>query len=155
MPKITAKDITDLGFTQAMFSVIAKTDTAFGELITGVIAEIALELEGRIGSTAYNDATVPNATYVKLAEKCLTAAEMLQRRINVMVQNVHGGGQEFSTDAERKQRQDYLDKVFGNTRANPPVTGLIEKIVAGSSTDGADFSCGSVVTSHFGDDSTS
>lgn len=153
MAKITAADITALGFTQAMFSVVAKNDTAFEELATGVIAEAALELEGRIGTTAYNDATAPNATYVKLAEKYLSAAEMLQRRINVMLNNVHGGGQEFSTDAERKQRQDYLDKVNGNSKATPPVTGLIEKIVAGSSTDGAEFACGSVVTSHFGDES--
>ncbi len=152
MPKNTNQDIKNLGFTQAMYEVIAADDTAFNALIDNILAEQAAELEGRIGTVAYNDGSSPNATYVKLAEKYLTAAEMLQRRINIILGNSQGADQEINTDNERKQRQDYLNKVFGNPDTDPPVTGFIEKIASGSGTDSSSFVCGSLVSSHFGDD---
>ncbi len=152
MAKITRTDIIGplgLGFTQELFSVIAATAAAFDTLVDAVIAEVSLELEGRIGSALYADATVPNATYVKLVEKYLTAAEMLSRRINIVLGSKQGKGEDISIDAEQKQLQAYLDKVYGNQKANPPVIGLIEKIVSGSLVEGTGFASGSLVTSHF------
>lgn len=154
MPKITKDDIAGpkgLGFIREMFGAICPDEAAFELFITGIIADQALELEGRIGTTAYNDLATPNAIYVKKAERCLVAAEMIQRRINVLLGNAAGAGQELDTSNEHKQRQAYLDQVFGNLKASPPVIGLIEKIVTGSSADGQDFASGALVTGHFGE----
>ncbi len=157
MPKITRDDIIGpkgLGFTREMFNAIVQDDQTFNDFVDAIIAEKALELEGRIGTTVYNDASQPNATYVKLAEKYLCAAEMVDRRINIVLGQAVGAGQEIDTTAIRKQKQDYLDKVFGNDKASPPVAGLIEKIVTGSGTDGQNFASGALVTSHFGEETT-
>ncbi len=155
MSKISHSDIlgpTGLGFTKEMFGGIVSGDQQFSDLVDAIIAEKAPELEGRIGSSVYSDAAQPNATYVKLAEKYLVAAELVDRRINVLLGQSVGAGQEIDTTAARKQKQDYLDKVYGNDKAIPPVIGLVEKIVTGSGTDGENFACGSLVTGHFGDE---
>ncbi len=154
MPKNVAQDIKDLGFIREMFGSLCADDNAFDTFIANVISEKALELEGRIGTTVYNDASAPNATYVKLAEKYLCAAELVDRRINIVLGQAVGAGQELDTTAIRKQKQDYLDKVFGNDKASPPVAGLIEKIAAGGGTDGQNFASGALVTSHFGEETT-
>ena len=82
--KISRTDIsgpTGLGFVKELYTSIASTEEAFNALVDAVIAEQAGELSDRIGTTAYNAAA--NLTYVQKAEKCLTAAEMIQRRINM------------------------------------------------------------------------
>lgn len=139
MSKITVQDIKDLGFAQPLYSVIADSESAYNELVTAVIAEQADELLERIGTTAYNAAA--NATYVKKAEKCLSAAEMLQRRINIILGSKQGKGDEIGIENERRQRQDYLDKAESE----------IAKLAQGVTTDSAtgDFACGSLVTTHF------
>lgn len=108
MAKITTSDLKSLGFIREMFGPIAPDDMAFDDLLTAVIAEQALQLSGRIGTALYNDAASPNADYVKLAEKNLCAAEMLQRKINIILGNTASRGEEFSTTPERNQRKDYL-----------------------------------------------
>ena len=151
MAKITTTDLKSLGFPREMFSSLAADDVTFDELLTSVIAEQALQLSGRIGTTLYNDATSPNADYVKLAEKYLSAAELLQRKINIILGNTASRGEDFSTTPERKQRQDYLDMVNGNDKASPPVVGLIEKLAQGVTTDpSANFASGALITDHFG-----
>ena len=139
MAKITVSDLKSLGFTREMFVPIAADDTAFDDLLTTIIAEQALQLSGRIGTTAYNDAASPNADYVKMAEKYLSAAELIQRRINVLLGNSVSAGQELATANERNQRKDYLAQADG----------WIAKVVAGSTIDSADFASGALVTSHF------
>ncbi len=150
MPKITNQDIQDLGFIREMFA--KNDDISFQNMIDVVISEQASILEGRIGTSAYNDSSAPNAIYVKQSEKCLVAAEMVQRRINILLGNSVGAGKELDTTAPRKQRQDYLDQVYGNIKSDRPVLGLIEKIITGSSTDGQDFASGVLISDHFGDD---
>jgi len=146
LSKITAQNIKDLGFLQALFSVMAADETAFTALITAVISDKSLELQGRIGTTAYDDATVPRATYVKLAEKYLAAAEMVQRRINIVLGTRGGTGDPPDTRSEQQQRKDYLDQAEV----------WIAKVAQSVTTDpSADFACGALVTSHFGDDTTS
>jgi len=137
MAKITNQDIKDLGFTRELFN--RKSDTEFNTFIDGAISDEAASLEGRIGSTQYASADVTTAKYVKNAEKCLVAAEMVQRRINVILSANVGAGKEFSTSAERQQRKDYLDKAEE----------WISKIVNSVTTDVQTFSTGALVTSHF------
>ena len=139
MPKITRTDITNLGFTKDLFTGIIGQggETAFGELLDGIIADESETLADRLGSV-YD---IGKARYVKNAERCLVAAELIRRRINIILANAKASGQEITTQNENKQRKDYLDEAEG----------WIAKIaqgVAGDSTKG-DFSSGSLVSSHF------
>jgi len=111
MPKITRDDIigpTGLGFTKELYSVIAPDIVAFDVLVDAVISEQAAELAERVGSSVYNDAARLN--YVKKAEKCLAAAEMVQRRINIVLGTRGGLGEPSDTRSEQQQRKDYLDQ---------------------------------------------
>lgn len=140
VPKIARTDIsgpTGLGFVKELYSSIAPSEEAFNTLVDAVIAEQAGELSDRIG-TAYNAAA--NLTNVKKAEKCLTAAEMIQRRINIILANIQASGAEGSTKAEEAQRKAYLDKAEE----------WIAKLAQGVTTDpSASFASGALVTSHF------
>lgn len=140
MSKIARADITGalgLGFTQSMFSSIASTAVLFDSLVDAIIAEEASRLEERVGSAAY--ALAANIVFLKNAEKCLTAAELIRRRINALLGIAQTAGQEVSAENERRQRKDYLDEAET----------WIGKVSQGVTTDGPEFSCGSLVTSHF------
>jgi hypothetical protein len=143
MPKITKDDIigpTGLGFVLELYSIIAPDQTAFEILVNAVIAEQAAELQERAGLAVYDAAA--NLTYVKKAEKCLTAAEMIQRRINIVLGTRSGSGEPPDTRSEQQQRKDYLDKAEE----------WIAKLAQGVTTDpSANFASGALVTSHFGD----
>ncbi len=147
MSKITRNDIIGpkgLGFIKEMYTaIVGNEDQAFADLVDSVITEKAAELEGRIGSVIYNDTAEPNVSSVRKAERCLTAAEMIQRRINIVLAQPVGPGQEMNTVNERKQRQDYLDQAEV----------WIGKLAQGVTTDSAsgDFGCRVVSTSHFGE----
>jgi hypothetical protein len=137
MPKIIAQDMIDLGFLPEMFK--KDNEAELSAYITAVIAEQADILLGRIGSAAYNSTTSPTDKYVKRAEKCLTAAELIQRRINIILGNVAGAGQEIDVTHEGAQKKVYLSE------AND----LIAKLVSGTGADSNDFATGVLVTSHF------
>jgi hypothetical protein len=143
MAKITRYDLigpTGLGFVQAMFSVIAPDDLSFEQFVDAVIAEQALILEGRVGGAAYTATTGPTKDYVKLAEKFLAAAELVQRRINIILGNAQGAGQELDTSNERKQRSDYL------SQAEIWITKAAQGVTADPS---ADIAVATVLTSRF------
>jgi len=141
MSKITKDDITGptgLGFTKELFAPIVTDDTAFDGLVDAVIAAQSAELSDRIGATVYNLAA--NATYVKKAEKCLVAAELVQRRINISLGNAVANGDKLDTTAFRLQRKDYLDEAEE----------WIGKLAQGVTTDPtSDFASGALVSSHF------
>jgi len=109
MAKVTATDITGLGFIKEMYSSLASTDEEFESLIGEVISEQSAILEDRIGSDVYAS-TEPLASSVKRAEKCLVAAELVQRRINVILGNAVGAGQEINISHEAAQKKAYLDE---------------------------------------------
>lgn len=132
MAKVTNTDIIILGFTKEMFR--QATDDSFEEFIDDVITEQSAILSGRIGSTIYASTTSPAKDYVKRAEKCLVTAEMLQCRINIIVGNVTGAGQEFDTLNEAKQKAAYIDEA--------------DKLVIEKLSDG-DFASGVLETDHF------
>ncbi len=134
MPKITEADIAVLGFTATMFN----TDAAgFTAMIAGVISEQAELLEGRVGSTIYATSAKPNATYVKRAEKCLVAADLLQRRFVIISQEIQAAD---GIDAFKVRRTQEKYEAEAET--------LISRLAAGTSADGSDYSGGVVSTSH-------
>jgi len=141
MPKITKDDIigpTGLGFTKELYSIIAPDQTAFESLVDAVIAEQSGELVARVGSGVYDAAA--NLTCLKKAEKCLAAAEMIQRRINIVLGTRAGSGEPPDTRSEQQQRKDYLDQAEI----------WISKLAQGVTTDpSANFASGSLITGHF------
>jgi hypothetical protein len=121
--------------------LVNQNDSDFTALINDVIADQALLLEGRVGSAMYALTTSPQKDYVKRAEKALCAAEMIARRINIILSNVTGAGQELDTSSEEKQRKAYLDE------AENWITSV------GTYADSlGDCSFGAAISSHFGDD---
>jgi hypothetical protein len=130
--KASPSSIKDLGFIAEEFG----TPPDFDAFLQAVLDEQEALLSDRVGT-----ATVANsllATHVVRAEKCLTAAELLQRRINRLASSIDADTASVMSTL-KKARQDYLDE---SER-------IILKLAAGSVTDGADFASGVCVTSHF------
>ena len=138
MPKIVSQDIVDLGFIAEMFR--KKSSSELGELIDAVISGQALLLEGRIGPTAYASSSSPVKDYVKRAELCLVAAEMVQRRINVILGNAVGAGREIDISHEGAQKKAYLDEA-------DRWIGRIASSVASDPSN--DLVSGALITDHF------
>lgn len=135
MAKVTAQQIKDLGFTAEMFRKGSDIDlTAY---IDGVIAEQSALLSGRIGAATYDSTASPDKENVARAEKCLTAAELCDRRINVLLDQVTDEGREIPTKSVERQRDKYRDEA---ERLFPGCTGV--------NTSGG-FASGVVETSHF------
>jgi hypothetical protein len=139
MAKVTAGDITSLGFKKEMFG--RSSDAEFTTFINDVISDQAALLEGRVGSSVYADTTSPVKDYVKRAEKALCAAEMVSRRINIVLGNITGTGQELDITSEEKQRDKYLEEAENR----------ILKLTAYAG-DSGDVCFGVIASSHFGDD---
>ena len=142
MAKTTAPEILNLGFTPEAFR---KNSTDFGEFVLDAINNQAEELAARIGQAAYDSTSEPNKTYVKKAEKNLVAAEMLQRRINLIVGNANGTGEALDTSSERAQREDYLEHAEFWITKLVATGGTVEE----NPEDLSGFASGSLVTSHF------
>lgn len=139
MAKVTANDIINLGFKKEPFG--KQNDSDFTALIDDVIADQASLLAGRVGAAAYALTTSPQKDYVKRAEKALCGAEMVSRRINIILGNVTAAGQELDTSNEEKQRKAYLEEAEK----------WITNIMTYADSPG-DCSFGTAISSHFGDD---
>ncbi|GAB63100.1 MAG: hypothetical protein DWB56_06740 [Candidatus Jettenia sp.] len=137
MGKNTAQEIIDLGFIREMFR--KEDDAALSTFIDGVISEQTKILEGRIGSAAYASVISPVQDYVKRAEKCLAAVELIGRRIMILLSNVPGAGQAVDIRSEERKRDYYMNEAHA----------LIAKIVAGVTADGDGMGFGVVESSHF------
>ncbi|NOZ68010.1 MAG: hypothetical protein GXP46_01875 [Deferribacteres bacterium] len=129
---MTVENIKDLGFTFQMFGL--DNESSLELYIQDIIDDAGAILEGVIGSTTYNSASSPTAGYVKRAEKCLVASELLQRRINRVLNNVTASDDKISTRNEEQQMQRYQDEA--------------EKLISLLTGD-TDYSFGIVKTSHF------
>jgi len=115
----------------------AAQKTLFADFVQPVINTKSTELKNRVGTTAYDNADV--ADDVKRAELCLTAAELIRRRINFVLLQVQPGIT-INTKPEQDQVKAYTDEADNI---------LIPKIIAGTSVETNGFSCGTLVTSHF------
>jgi prophage tail gpP-like protein len=139
MPKTTTDEIiTGLVIRPEMF--YKQTEQTFPAFVNEVITEQAELLEGRVGSVAYADTTKPRATYIKRAEKCMVAAELLKRRRNHIIAQAKANGEEVKTVSLDAQIRDYS--------AEAEV--WIAKVATGVTTDGGGFATGTLVTDHFG-----
>lgn len=135
MAKVTVYEIENLGFTSGMFGL--DDNASLKSYITDIVDEVSPFLNGILGS-AYDSVTQPVSGRVKRAEKCLVAAEMLQRRINRQLSNVTGTGQEMDTSNEKEQMGRYLEEARE----------LIDMLIGGTG-----FSFSALNTSHFSDTS--
>lgn len=107
MAKITNSEINDLGFTWEMFGLDNKP--ALDTYIDRIIISVSAVLNGILGS-GYDSVAEPTQGRVKRAEECLVAAELLQRRINRLLSNVTGAGEELNTGNEKEQKESYLEE---------------------------------------------
>lgn len=131
MAKISAQDIKDLGFlAPEMFKSIALN---FDELIEKVISNREPIIKGRIGDAFFDSVISPTKDYVKRILVCDAAAELIQIRINVILGNVTGAGQEIDVTHEGAQKRVY------KTEAEDLIALLLDP----------DFASGALVTSHF------
>jgi hypothetical protein len=138
MPRINADKILDLNFTPELFNKTSEEDLIL--FIDTVIEEKSGLLSGRLGTTIYNSTTAPTVAYVKRAELCLVAAELVQRRINIILNNVIGAGKEIDISHEGAQKKAYLDEAEY----------WISRLAAGITADtNSDFATGVLITSHF------
>lgn len=137
MAKVTAQEIQDMGFVPEMFR---RDSINFEEYILDIISEQSGILSAEIGSDTYASTDSGIAAKVKRAERCLTAAELVQRRINVLLGNVKAGA-EIDISHEGAQKKAYRDE------AAALITALTSS--SGTSGTGSDFAAGVVVTSHF------
>ena len=136
MPKVEAQEIMDLGFTAEMFK--KETGSGFSGYIDGIISEQSVILQGRVGTSKYGSTTSPAKDYIKRAEKCLVAAELVQRRINIILGNAVGAGREIDISHEGAQKKAYRDEADD----------LIAKLASNVTSDSNDFASGVLVTSH-------
>lgn len=109
----------------------------FTDYVQPVINTESAKLKNRVGASAYDNADV--ADDVKRAELRLVAAELIQRRINIVLLMVQPGIT-VNTKPEQDQIKNYLDEVNDI---------LVPKIIAGSPAEGSDFACGTLISSHF------
>ncbi len=132
----TAQNIISMGFSGRLFGL---DDDDFTIALPELIAEHGALLSGRIGAAVYATTVEPTVTYIARAVKCLVAAELCQRRINRLANEVRQEGSKL-IDELRAHRHDYLREAET----------MIDKIeaVAGANDD---FAVGCVITSHFDD----
>jgi len=105
MSKVNTDDIKALGFTPEMFGLA--DDASLDIFIQPVIDDASAMLKGILGASLYDSTTQPVAYQVKRAEACLVAGELMQRRINRILGNVTGAGEEINTRNESKQLDRY------------------------------------------------
>lgn len=137
MAKTTAQKIIELGFSGEMFK--KDNESEFSDFINDIISEQSVILQGRIGTAVYDSATSPTKDYVEQAEKCLVAAELVQRRINIILGKAVGAGREIDISHEGAQKKAYRDEAED----------WIAKLTGGITSDAGDFASGVLVTSHF------
>jgi hypothetical protein len=133
--KATPADIKALQFVPEEFNGV----TDFDAFLQGVLDEQEALLTDRVGAaTVSNPALV---THIKRVEKCLTAAELLQMRINRLSGNLDANTAGLISQL-KKARQDYQDEAER----------IIPRLVAGSVSDGSDGAFGFTSSSHFDSD---
>ena len=133
MPTIALpQDIKDLQFVPEHFNAVLDFDA----FLQGIIDEQEALLSDRVGVSVLSNSSL--AIHVKRVEKCLTAAELLQLRINRLSGNVDVESAALISQL-KKARQDYQDEAER----------IIPRLVAGSVSDGSDVAFGFNSSSHF------
>lgn len=149
MPKITISDITDSGFRAEQFPPAPDFLAATAGYLARVIALAEATARTRVGSTAYDGATVTSSVaYYRLhrAELNLAKAELWRRRAAF----VDGNAAHSSDQSEYLNRREYLAHA---RECDELADAAIAEFIAGG--DGpatglmADFSLGVVESGRF------
>jgi hypothetical protein len=127
--------IASAGFDNTMFK--KDSETELNGFVETIISEQADLLACEIGEL-YDSIDTPYPVYVKRAEKCLIIAELIRRRINVILGSIPGVGREIDLTPEQTQRDKYLEEAEA----------LILRIKSGSF-DESGFSFNTEINSHF------
>lgn len=125
---ITATDITDMGFSSAMYGI---TDAVLTSRITAVINEQTDLITDRVGAAVF--ALADNAHAGDRAVKLLTACEMSRRRILQLSANTR-------IDAAESAEVDGLEKNIAAWEKQAEV--WINKMISGSTGDSGGFASG-------------
>ncbi len=116
--KAKVDDVKALGFTHEMFKKVCKEESAFGEFIQAVLDENVAEVKEAIGATDYDLAA--NEDRIKKIEKYLAAAELWDRRSNIVTGNVTSSADaDGTTEAKRAARyREFAWKEIGDLTGN-------------------------------------
>jgi hypothetical protein len=136
MPKITATDIENMGFTPAMFD---RDETTFPAFLAEVINEQSALLQGRIGAARYASTETATAALVKRAEKAMVAADLYQIRFNRIAETIDDSG---GIDAFKLRRTQENYAKEAET--------LIGRLAAGAVADSGSYAGGVVESTHRG-----
>jgi len=130
--KASPQDIKDLGFVAEHFG----DPLDFDAFIQAILDEQEALLSDRVGISTLANPSL--ATNIKRTEKCMSAAELLQRRINRLSGNVDPETGMLILQLKRA-RQDYQEEAEK----------IIPKLVSGAIADGSDAAFGQSSSSHF------
>lgn len=110
MPKASSKEVIDLGFSYEMFAPLVSEEGGLSEIVTEILDENVAEVKEAIGASAYDNAD--NLRDVKRIEKYLAAAELWDRKANLVLKNRVVGGDSGSllNMTERLLADDYRER---------------------------------------------
>lgn len=110
MPKASPQEVIDLGFSHEMFAPVVSDDGGLNEIAAEILDENAAEVKEAIGASAYESAD--NLKDVKRIEKYLAAAELWDRKANLVLKNrtVGGSATNLLNMTERLVADDYRDR---------------------------------------------
>lgn len=116
--KAQVDEVKALGFTHEMFKKVCKEENAFGEYIQSILDENVGEVKDAIGATAYDLAE--NEDRVKKIEKYLAAAELWDRRSNIVTGNVTSSDDADGTTEEKRatRYRGFAEKEMGDMTGN-------------------------------------
>ena len=137
MPKTTAQEYIDRGYTREMFR--KSTEQDFAAFLSGVIDEQSGLLEGRIGSAVYGSVEAVKAAAVTRVERLLVLAELLSIRIDVVLGNVDAADGDDMLKL-RRNRGEYLAE--SET--------LVNRLAQGLPTAGSDYAGAVLESEHPG-----
>lgn len=110
MAKASPQEVIDLGFSYEMFAPIVSDDGGLSEIAAEILDENVSEVKEAVGASAYESAD--NLKDVKRIEKYLAAAELWDRKANLVLKNrtVGGSGTTLLNMTERILADDYRDR---------------------------------------------
>jgi hypothetical protein len=109
-------------------------EAPFTTFIDKIITKKSTELAGLLGTSVYDTTNEPQQSWVKEAEECMVAAELLLRRINLKASNIDGKDMDaFKLRRNMKHYKERYKELIGFLREE------------------TDVSFSSVTTSHFED----
>ena len=129
--KATPEDVMKLGFTFEMFRPTVNEEGEFTPFIQGVLDDNVAEVKALIGESVYNDAL--KVSDVKRIEVCLAAAELWERKGNMVLRDRTVGGNTTAllNMTESLKADEYKEKaraIVQRVQASGGSTGLASSV---------------------------